>query len=177
MSSAPVGVFDSGLGGLTVVRAIRRRLPREPLLYFGDTARVPYGNKSPDLVREYARDIARFLVERGAKTLVVACNTASALALEHLRAEIDVPVLGVIEPGVDAALREVRRGRVGVIGTIATIHSRAYSHLLRQKRPGLEVISQACPLFVPLVEEGWLEDDVTYTVARRYLQVFAAEPL
>ncbi|NOZ74711.1 MAG: glutamate racemase [FCB group bacterium] len=169
MSTAPIGIFDSGLGGLTVTRAIRSRLPHEALLYFGDTARVPYGNKSPALVQELALDIARFLVARGAKTLVVACNTASALALESLSAALNIPVIGVIEPGVDAALARTQTNRIGVIGTLATIRSRAYQTLLKTKREAVHVVGQPCPLLVPLVEEGWLTDPVTRLVAEKYL--------
>ncbi|MFQ6614877.1 MAG: glutamate racemase [Fidelibacterota bacterium] len=173
MSSGPIGIFDSGLGGLTVTKAIRSRLPGESLLYFGDTARVPYGNKSPALVREYALDIARFLVDRGAKTLVVACNTASALALDHLQSALTIPVIGVIEPGVEAALATTKTNRIGVIGTVATIRSNAYQHLLKARRSSVQVVGQPCPLFVPLVEEGWLQDEVTRLVAEKYLSRMA----
>ncbi len=169
MSTAPIGIFDSGLGGLTVTRAIRSKMPNESLLYFGDTARVPYGNKSQTLVQEYALGIAQFLVDRGAKYLVVACNTASALALDYLKKSIDVPVMGVIEPGVDAALEITRNNRVGVIGTVATIRSGAYEKKLLEKHPDVQVVSQPCPLFVPLVEEGWLMEPVTRMVAEKYL--------
>jgi glutamate racemase len=162
-----IGVFDSGVGGLTVVSALRRRLPRESILYLGDTARLPYGSKSPDTVTRYTRRNIEFLLERGVKAVVVACNTASALALPHLHPE--VPTWGVIEPGARKAAA-VSRGRVGVIATEATVRSDAYPRALRALRPDLEILSQACPLFVPLVEEGWHDDPVTEEVAERYLR-------
>lgn len=162
-----IGVFDSGVGGLTVVSALRRRLPRESILYLGDTARLPYGSKSPDTVTRYTRRNIEFLTERGVKAVVVACNTASALALPNLSPQI--PTWGVIEPGARKAA-EVTRGRVGILATEATVRSDAYARALRQLRPGLEILSQACPLLVPLVEEGWHDDPVTEEVARRYLQ-------
>jgi glutamate racemase len=161
-----IGVFDSGVGGLTVVSALRRRLPRESILYLGDTARLPYGSKSPDTVTRYTRRNIEFLSERGVKAVVVACNTASALALPNL--DPGIPTWGVIEPGARRAA-EVSRGRVGVIATEATVRSDAYPRALRRLRPDLEILSRACPLFVPLVEEGWHDDPVTEEVARRYL--------
>jgi glutamate racemase len=163
----PIGVFDSGVGGLTVVRALRQRLPGESILYLGDTARLPYGTKSPATVRQYTRRNVEFLEARGVKAVVVACNTATALALDDL--PTPVPVWGVVLPGAErAALHS--RGRVGVIATEATILSDAYGRALRRLRPELEILSQACPLFVPLVEEGWLDDPLTEEVARRYLE-------
>ncbi|HYO16763.1 MAG TPA: glutamate racemase [Thermoanaerobaculia bacterium] len=162
-----IGVFDSGVGGLTVVSALRRRLPGESILYLGDTARLPYGSKSPETVTRYTRRNIEFLTERGVKAVVVACNTASALALPHL--ESPVPTWGVIEPGARKAAA-VSRGRVGVIATEATVRSDAYPHALRALRPDLEILSQACPLFVPLVEEGWYDDPITEEVAERYLR-------
>jgi len=163
-----IGVFDSGVGGLTVVAALRRRLPDESILYLGDTARLPYGSKSPETVTRYTRKNLEFLVERGVKAVVIACNTASALALEHLRLEEGRPLWGVIEPGARAAAA-VSSGRVGVIATEATVRSDAYPQALRRLRPELAVVSRACPLFVPLVEEGWHDDEVTVKVAERYL--------
>lgn len=162
-----IGVFDSGVGGLTVVSALRRRLPGESILYLGDTARLPYGSKSPETVTRYTRRNIEFLTERGVKAVVVACNTASALALPHL--ESPVPTWGVIEPGARKAAA-VSRGRVGVIATEATVRSDAYPRALRALRPDLEILSQACPLFVPLVEEGWYDDPITEEVAERYLR-------
>jgi len=163
----PIGVFDSGVGGLTVVRALRQRLPGESILYLGDTARLPYGTKSPATVRQYTRRNVEFLESRGVKAVVVACNTATALALDDL--PTPVPVWGVVLPGAERAARH-SRGRVGVIATEATILSDAYGRALRRLRPELEVVSQACPLFVPLVEEGWHDDPLTEEVARRYLE-------
>jgi len=163
----PIGVFDSGVGGLTVVRALRRRLPAESILYLGDTARLPYGTKSPATVRQYTRRNVEFLEARGVKAVVVACNTATALALDDL--PTPVPVWGVVEPGAVRAAH-VSRGRVGVIATEATILSDAYGRALRRLRPELAVLSQACPLLVPLVEEGWHDDPLAEQVARRYLE-------
>jgi glutamate racemase len=161
-----IGVFDSGVGGLTVVAALRRRLPRESILYLGDTARLPYGSKSAATVTRYTERNVAFLVERGVKAVVVACNTASALALPEL--ELALPTWGVIEPGAQRAAA-ASAGRVGVIGTEATVRSDAYPRALLRLRPDLAIASQACPLFVPLVEEGWLDDPVTEQVATRYL--------
>lgn len=168
-ASAPIGIFDSGIGGLTVFAAVRRRLPRESILYLGDTARVPYGTKSAETVVRYARECADFLVERGVKALVVACNTASAYALPDIAASFDVPVIGVVEPGCRAALKVTRGGGIGVIGTAGTVGSNAYGSSLKRFNPEARVVSRACPLFVPLVEEGWTEGDITRAVAARYL--------
>ena len=169
MNPRPVGVFDSGIGGLTVVRELLRQLPHEHLVYFGDTARVPYGNKSPETVRRYSREILAFLRERGVKMVVVACNTASAHALEDLQRVSPVPVEGVVGPGARAAVRASRSGRIGVIGTAGTMKSDAYARAIRALAPQATVVQQACPLFVPLVEEGWLDHPVTRLVAREYL--------
>ena len=165
--SRPIGVFDSGVGGLTVAAALMHRLPCESILYLGDTARLPYGTKSPTTVRQYTRTNVDFLLERGVKAVVVACNTASALALEELEAE--VPVWGVIEAGA-AAAAAVSHGRVGVIATESTVRSNAYGRALKKVRPELEVLSRTCPLFVPLVEEGWSTDPIAEQIARRYLE-------
>lgn len=171
-AGAPIGVFDSGLGGLTVAHAIMRRLPGESLVYFGDTARVPYGPKSPDTVRRYSREIAAFLLDEGVKAVVVACNTATAHALPMLRDELDVPVLGVVEPGARAAVRASRSGRVGVIATDGTIRSGAYVRAIHLESPEAQVTARACPLFVPLVEEGWTDHEATRLIAREYLDPF-----
>ena len=168
-STAPVGVFDSGIGGLTVAHAVMQQLPHESVTYFGDTARVPYGPKSPETVRRYSREIASFLVEQGVKTLVVACNTATAHALPALKESFDIPVIGVIEPGARAAVHATRNGHVGVIGTAGTIKSGAYERALRTLEPSLRVTARACPLFVPLVEEGWTNHEATHLVAEEYL--------
>ena len=165
---APIGVFDSGIGGLTVARELMRQLPAESILYVGDTARVPYGPKSPDTVRRYSREIAAYLLTQGVKAVVIACNTATAHALADLRAELPVPVVGVVEPGARAALA-AGGGRVGVIGTVGTVRSGAYERALRALSPDVEVVARPCPLFVPLAEEGWLDHEATRLVAREYL--------
>lgn len=165
----PLGVFDSGIGGLTVVRALRSAFPLRDILYVGDTARVPYGNKSAETVQAYCREIIGFLESRGAERIMAACNTASALAVGVLEKECRVPLHGMIESGVKAALA-VQEGPVGVIGTSATIASGAYQNALAKARPGLRVVAQATPLLVPLVEEGWLEGEVTEKVAWQYLE-------
>ena len=170
MKDLPIGVFDSGVGGLTVMQAIARRLPRESLLYFGDTAHLPYGNKSPEAVTRFSLEVARFLKGKGIKALVVACNTASALALPRLKRELGLPVIGVIEPGARAAAAATRRGRVGIIATEATIASGAYQRAIERLLPGARPVGKACPLFVPLVEEGWWSHPVTRAVAREYLR-------
>jgi glutamate racemase len=161
-----IGVFDSGVGGLTVAAALRRRLPREHLLYLGDTARLPYGTKSPATVRRYTRLNIDFLLRRDVKAIVVACNTASALALDWM--ESPVPLWGVVEPGARRAV-EVTRGRVGVLATESTVDSGAYARAISALAPETQVTSVPCPLFVPLVEEGWHDDPVAETVAHRYL--------
>ncbi len=168
--TAPIGVFDSGVGGLTVAREIMRNLPGERIVYFGDTARVPYGSKSKETVIRYSRQIVRFLKTQEVKAIVVACNTASALALETIQQEIDIPMLGVVEPGAKVAAQTTVNKKIGLIGTRATVKSDLYRMLIQKSDPEIQVIGQACPLFVPLVEEGWLKDPVTIEVAERYLQ-------
>ncbi len=165
----PIGVFDSGIGGLTVVRALTRRLPHENIVYFGDTARVPYGPKSPQVVRAYAADDMRFLLEYDVKMVVVACNTVSAVAMDVVNRLACKPVVGVILPGAQAAARATTNKRVGVIGTYGTIQSNSYSNALRQIDPAIVTCPQPCPLFVPLAEEGWVDHEVTRMVAREYL--------
>ncbi|MCC8125785.1 MAG: glutamate racemase [Clostridiales bacterium] len=169
--NAPVGVFDSGVGGLTVAREIMRQIPEERIVYFGDTARLPYGSKSKDTVLRYSRQIVRFLRTQEVKAIVIACNTASAYALETVAAESDIPVIGVINAGARAAIHATKNGRIGVIGTVATISTGIYTEVIRAMRPGIEVFGKACPLFVPLVEEGLFHDSVTDEVASRYLSV------
>ncbi|MCB9462133.1 MAG: glutamate racemase [Candidatus Eisenbacteria bacterium] len=168
-AAAPIGVFDSGIGGLTVVRQLLASLPGEDVLYFGDTARVPYGIKSKETVTRFSRENTQFLVRRGIKMLVVACNSASAMALESLRREFELPILGVIHPGATAAVRATRSGKVGVIGTQATVGSRAYDRAIAELDPRVEVYSRPCPLFVPLAEEGWIQGEVPERVAAEYL--------
>lgn len=169
LRSRPIGVFDSGIGGLTVVGALRRHLPGEEILYFGDAARVPYGTKSPETVIRFSRESVTFLTRRGVKLLVVACNTASAIALTSLRGMVDIPLIGVLEPGVAAAAQCSRNRRVGVIGTEATIASGAYRKALAAADEGLSVYERPCPLFVPLAEEGWLSGEVPRLAAKQYL--------
>jgi glutamate racemase len=172
--AAPIGIFDSGLGGLTVASEIMRQLPSEGLIYFGDTARVPYGPKGPATVRRYSREIGAFLEGEGVKALVIACNTATAHALTALRAELRVPVIGVIEPGARAAVAATRTGNIGVIGTAGTIRSGAYERAIRELASDARIAVQACPLFVPLVEEGWVEKDATRLIADEYLEPLRA---
>ena len=166
----PIGIFDSGVGGLTVYRALHEQLPDERFVYLGDTARVPYGTKSLQTVERYAVENARFLAARGVKLLVVACNTASALALPAIGASVAVPVVGVIEPGAQAATRASVARRIGVIATEATVQSGAYRRAIKTFAPDAEVAERACPLFVALAEEGWAETDVARAVAGEYLQ-------
>lgn len=169
-SSAPIGVFDSGVGGLTVAREIMRNLPDERIVYFGDTARVPYGSKSQETVIRYSRQIVRFLQTQHVKAIVIACNTASALALDAIEGELDIPILGVLRPGAKVAAETTKNKRVGVIATESTIRSGMYGRYIKAHDPDITVYGKACPLFVPLVEEGWLKDPVTEEVARRYLK-------
>jgi len=168
----PIGIFDSGLGGLTVVKAIQKELPNEQLVYFGDTARIPYGTKSPDTIIRYSKQIVRFLLnEQKVKAVVVACNTSSAWALKAMRETFkNVPILGVIEPGSHAAVEVTRNGHIGVIGTEGTIQSEAYPDTILRMMPGARVFSRACPLFVPLVEEGKLTGSIAEEVAKEYLR-------
>ena len=170
LKEAPIGVFDSGVGGLTVAREIMRNLPQEKIVYFGDTARVPYGSKSKETIIRYSRQIVRFLKTQNVKAIVVACNTASALALETISAETDLPMIGVVEPGAKVAVETTRNKKIGLIGTRATVKSGLYQRVIQKEDPGIQVIGQPCPLFVPLVEEGWLKDEITVAVARRYLE-------
>jgi len=169
MNAKPIGVFDSGIGGLTVVRALHRRLPGENIVYFGDTARVPYGPKSPQVVREYAAQDTDFLISKNVKMVVIACNTVSAVALDVVKKRAGVPVVGVIHPGAAAAVSATGIKRIGVIGTIATVNSEAYTHAIRQLDHSIKTFSQACPLLVPLAEEGWIAHKVTAMVAKEYL--------
>lgn len=165
----PIGIFDSGIGGLTVVAALKKILPHEEILYFGDTARVPYGGKSPETIMRYSQEIVDLLLQRGCKLIVIACNTASALALPTLKKFYKFPLQGVIEPGAAAAVRATRSGKIGVIATKATISSNAYREAIHALDPKLTIISQPCPLLVPLIEEGWLEDPITDEIIHRYL--------
>jgi glutamate racemase len=175
--SGPLGVFDSGVGGLTVVRALRRALPGEDLVYLGDTARVPYGSKSPRTVERYSLACQRFLLERDVKLILIACNTVSATALPALREASAVPVIGAVEPGAASALAATRSRHIGVIGTLATVRSGAYERAILEREPAAVVSAQPCPLLVPLAEEGWTDDAIADAVARRYLQqLFGRDP-
>ncbi len=169
MNSKPIGVFDSGIGGLTVVRALTRQLPHENIVYFGDTARVPYGPKSPQVVREYAAQDVNFLLSKDIKMVVIACNTVSSVALDVVQKHANMPVVGMILPGATAAVNATKKKRIGVIGTRATINSNAYANAIRQIDREIQVFAQECPLFVPLAEEGWVEHRVTEMVAKEYL--------
>jgi len=170
----PIGVFDSGIGGLTVVKALRDLLPNENIFYLGDTARVPYGNKSAETVERYSLELAGMLTRENAKVIVVACNTVSSVSIPKLRANVSVPVIGVIEPGAQAAIATTRNRHVGVIGTRATIRSGAYENALRALNVHVRVTSQACPLLVPLIEEGMLDDKLTDQTIARYLDPMIA---
>lgn len=169
MNLAPLGIFDSGVGGLTVVRAVQELLPAEDILYLGDTARLPYGSKSPETIRHFAEEDVRFLISRGVKAIVVACNTATAHALPRLRELHGIPILGVIEPGVDAALACPHAERIGIIATRGTIRSHAYQHALALRRTGLLIHGQPAPLLVPLIEENWIDHPATRQVLSTYL--------
>lgn len=183
MNSKPIGIFDSGVGGLTVLKAVQEQLPHEDVIYLGDTARVPYGTKSPTTVERYAVEDTAFLVEKGVKMIVVACNTASALAANELRQTFTLPILGVIGPGARAAARVTHNRRIGVIGTEATIASGAYERRIREacaevgNTDQVELFSQACPLFVPLVEEGETDSPIARAVAEKYLAPLRAQQI
>ncbi|MBQ3599925.1 MAG: glutamate racemase [Lachnospiraceae bacterium] len=169
MRDYPIGVFDSGVGGLTVVREIMRQIPNENIVYFGDTARVPYGSKSKETIITFSKQITQFLRSKNVKAIVVACNTASALAVEVLQQENDIPIIGVVKPGAKTAALTTKNHKIGVIATEATVNSNIYDQYLRKMNDKIQVYSKACPLFVPLVEENWLYDSVTVEIAERYL--------
>lgn len=168
--NAPIGVFDSGVGGLTVAREIMRQIPNERIVYFGDTARVPYGSKSKDNIIKFSRQIIRFLQTENVKAIVIACNTASALALDEMQQEFELPILGVVKPGAKVAVETTVNKRIGLIGTEANIRSGVYTRYIKSLDDEAKVFEKACPLFVPIVEEGWLHDDITLQVASRYLE-------
>ena len=176
-SDAPIGVFDSGVGGLTVAREIMRQLPEERMVYFGDTARVPYGSKSRDTITRFVRQIIAFLKTRQVKAIVFACNTASAYALDTIEKEIDLPIIGVVRPGARTAVKATKNKKIGVIATDATINSGLYTEFIQAIDPEIQVYSKACPLFVPLVEEGLIHDFVTEEIARRYLSRFKEDEI
>ncbi|MGH7781960.1 MAG: glutamate racemase [Candidatus Binataceae bacterium] len=165
-----IGVFDSGIGGLTVLRALVNAMPSEEFIYLGDTARLPYGTKSNEVIMRYSSENSEFLLAKGIKLLVIACNTSSAVALEHIAGATMVPVVGVIEPGARAAVRASRSGRIGVIGTEATIASGAYTRTIQRLRPNAEIYTRACPLLVPLAEEGWIDNEIAERTVAYYLE-------
>jgi glutamate racemase len=172
----PIGVFDSGIGGLTVVRALKKILPNEDIIYLGDTARVPYGIKSPEAITRFAFEDTQFLINRKVKLVIVACHTVSSVCLSELKKSFPVPILGVIEPGARAALAATKNRRIGVIGTQATIMAGTYERVIRKiAQQDVEIVAKSTPLFVPLVEEGWLDNDVTLMVAKTYLKSFQVE--
>ncbi len=170
MDKRPIGIFDSGVGGLTVVKQIIKTLPHENIIYFGDTARVPYGTKSKKTVTKFSKQIVRFLLTKNVKAVIIACNTASSNSLQELRQTFDIPIFGVIVPGVEEALRSTKNKKVGIIGTSSTIRSKAYETLLAEADSSIEVYAKPCPLFVSLVEEGWTENTVAKLTAQNYLQ-------
>ncbi len=172
MGINPIGIFDSGIGGLTVVKAIMQQMPEETLCYFGDTARMPYGTKSAETVSRYSVEITRFLKSHDAKIIVVACNTASSVAIQSIESTFEGPVISVVDPGVNAALRVTNNGQIGIIGTKSTIQSGTYQKRLLKADPHLQITAHPCPLFVPLAEEGWENDPITHVIAKRYLQPF-----
>lgn len=173
----PIGIFDSGVGGLTVLKEVISLLPHEDIIYLGDTARVPYGTRSPQTIIKYSQEITRFLLRQGIKLLVVACNTASAVSLPSLKKENEIPVIGVIEPGARRASEMTQNKRVGVIGTEGTVKSRAYERAIQMIDQKITIISRACPLFVPLAEEGWLDNEVTRLTAKSYLSPLCEEKI
>ncbi len=169
ITNQPIGIFDSGIGGLTVYKQLRKNLPNEKLIYFGDTARIPYGTKSKQLIEQFALEDSLFLKHFAVKAIVVACNTASSLAIDYLKANIDIPVIGVVEPGALAAIKATKNKKVGIIGTSATIRSQAYEKVICRNITDIDCYSKDCPLLVPLVEEGWLDTKVTYDILHIYL--------
>ena len=169
MDTRPIGVFDSGVGGLTVVKQIMKVMPHENIVYFGDTARVPYGTKSKEAVTKYSKQNVRFLLSKGVKAIIVACNTASSNSMDAMREAFDVPIFGVVVPGVEEAVQATKNKKIGVIGTAGTVRSGAYEKLILEKDSEMQVFTKACPLFVPLAEEGWTDNEVSKQAAKRYL--------
>ncbi len=168
--TSPIGIFDSGIGGLTVVKRVMAMLPNENIVYFGDTARVPYGTKSNETVIEYSYQDAQFLINKNVKLIIVACNTASSIAINKLKEKFNIPIIGVIKPGSHLAMESTTNSRIGVIGTHTTINNKAYSRELKRLEKNLEIIEKPCPLFVPIAEEGWLDHEATKLIAKEYLQ-------
>lgn len=177
MDQRPIGVFDSGVGGLTVVHEIMEQLPNEEIIYFGDTARVPYGSKSKETVTKYSKQIIRFLLTKNIKAIIIACNTASSNSLEEVQKTFDIPIIGVVEPGAVMAYESTKNNRIGIIGTEATIRSKSYTNAIKKHHKDIETFSSACPLFVPLAEEGWTNNEVAYLVAKKYLEPFSEKDI
>ncbi len=177
MDNRPIGVFDSGLGGLTVVKELMKQLPGENIVYFGDTARIPYGTRSRDIVTKYSFQSIKFLLSKNVKTAVIACNTVSASSFDILSSSFELPLVSVIQPGANAAVEATSNGKVGVIGTSGTIRSKAYPNAIKAINPNIKVFDQACTLFVPIVEEGWSNTEVARLTAERYLQGFRQEEI
>lgn len=169
MNNGAIGIFDSGFGGLTVLSEIAKLLPKEDIIYFGDVARAPYGPKSKETIIKYALEISKFLFEQGVKVINIACNTASACSLDVLQERYPIPIIGVIQPGAEEAVRITKNYKIGVIGTEGTINNNIYNRIIKSLNKEIQVISQPCPLFVPLVEEGWVDTEVTYLIAKEYL--------
>ena len=170
MDNRPIGVFDSGIGGLTVVDSLIKTLPNEKIIYLGDTARLPYGNKSPKSIKLFTKRITQWLIENDCKLIIIACNTASAIALKFLRSEFDIPIIGMIKSGAILATESSQTNRIGVLGTLATISSKSYEKTLLDINQNMSIFSKACPLFVPLVEEGWIKGEIPKSIARVYLK-------
>lgn len=177
MKNKPIGIFDSGVGGLTVVKQIFKRLPNEEIVYLGDTARVPYGTKSPETIKRFAVENADFLMKFKVKLIVVACNTVSSTSLNILREKFSIPIVGVIKPGAEKAVQITRNNKVGIIGTYTTVKSKAYEKEIRHFSRDVETASKACPLFVPLVEEGWLKEEITFSIVKKYLKPLMAKKI
>lgn len=177
MDNRPIGIFDSGVGGLTVVKEVIEELPNEKIIYFGDTARVPYGSKSKDTVTKFSKQIIRFLLTKNVKAIIIACNTASSNSLEEVQKAFNIPIIGVVKPGVHMACDETKNNKIGIIGTESTIRSSAYNKLIKERNEKISVIGIACPLFVPLVEAGWFEEDVTLQVAIKYLNILKKQTI
>jgi len=177
MKNRPIGIFDSGVGGLTVVKQMFKKLPNEQIVYLGDTARVPYGTKSPETIKKYSVENADFLMKFRVKLIVVACNTASSTSLDALREKFSIPIVGVIKPGAEKAVQITRNNRVGIIGTYTTVKSKAYEKEIKRFSGDVKAVSKACPLFVPLVEEGWLKEDVTFDIVKKYLKPLMAKKI
>ncbi|MEA4816281.1 MAG: glutamate racemase [Lachnospiraceae bacterium] len=172
MDNRPIGVFDSGVGGLTVVKQVMKLMPNEKIIYFGDTARLPYGSKSKETVTRFSKQIVRFLLTQDVKAIVVACNTVSSNSLDDLKKEFDVPVFGVVMAGAIDAVNSTKNNKIGIIGTAATVRSHAYEKLVLSLNPDISVYQKACPLFVPLVEEGWTDNEIVYLIVKNYLEDF-----